>query len=42
MALIRPNGIIAKYAMWFKFSTTNKAKYEALVMRLKIAMELKV
>ena len=41
--LIRPDGVIAEYALRFKFSTiNNEAKYEALVMGLKITIELGV
>ena len=43
LVLIEPDGIIAEYALWFKFlATNNEAKYEALVMGLRIAMELEV
>ena len=43
LVLTVPDDIIAEYTLWFKFSATNnEVKYKALVMGLRIAIELRV
>ena len=43
LILVNPEGIIAEYALRFKFFVTNNgAEYEALIAGLKIAKELEV
>ena len=43
LVLTRPDGVIAEYALGFKFlATNNKVEYEALVIGLRVAMDLGV
>ena len=43
LVLIGPDGVIVEYALWFKFLVTNNEdEYEALVIGLKVTMELGV
>lgn len=43
LILITPNGDVIECALYFKFlAINNEAKYESLIIRLKIAKEVKV
>ena len=43
LVLTSPEGVVAEYALRFEFPTTNNGvEYEALIVGLKIAKELKV
>ena len=43
LVLVSPEGVIIEYALRFEFSAINNgAKYEALIVRLKIIRKLKV